>query len=481
MRTSIKKNFLYNATLNVVNVLFPIITIPYVSRILGVEQIGVFSFVVTIVSYFSLFAALGMPLYGTREIAKVMGDNLKLNKLFNELFSINVISSIFFTVVFCISINVIPIFIENRTYLFISGISLYFCALNIDWFYSGTENFKLITFRSIVVKLLMIISLFLFVRTKDDLSIYVLLNALSLLGNQIWNVLALRYTGFNIKFTVHSLRKHLKSLCILLFSAIAMQIYLMIDTLMLGFMSTYTEVGLYSSAIKSIRIVMPVTIALSVVLLPRLSYLAENGSKEDATTLLNKAFDVIMLFAIPLAFFFFFISDKFVPFFFGVGYDGAIIPMKICSFLILVSNMSYFASVQILAIYSFEKEFLLSTIAGMLFNIVGNFCLISTYGAIGASIASLIGELAVTFVSFYFVYRNGLYKLRWSYLFKCVFSGISFFMIYRFMIPAGLTPLCWLIVFSLLSWCCYFLIQLLVFKNTYCLMIIKTFQYNMLK
>ena len=229
---------------------------------------------------------------------------------------------------------------------------------------------------------------------------------------------------FNIKFTVHSLRKHLKSLCILLFSAIAMQIYLMIDTLMLGFMSTYTEVGLYSSAIKSIRIVMPVTIALSVVLLPRLSYLAENGSKEDATTLLNKAFDVIMLFAIPLAFFFFFISDKFVPFFFGV---------------------------------------------------------ISTYGAIGASIASLIGELAVTFVSFYFVYRNGLYKLRWSYLFKCVFSGISFFMIYRFMIPAGLTPLCWLIVFSLLSWCWYFLIQLLVFKNTYCLMIIKTFQYNMLK
>ena len=188
-----------------------------------------------------------------------------------------------------------------------------------------------------------------------------------------------------------------------------------------------------------------------------------------------------MLFAIPLAFFFFFISDKFVPFFFGVGYDGAIIPMKICSFLILVSNMSYFASVQILAMYSFEKEFLLSTIAGMLFNIVGNFCLISTYGAIGASIASLIGELAVTFVSFYFVYRNGLYKLRWSYLFKCVFSGISFFMIYRFMIPAGLTPLCWLIVFSLLSWCCYFLIQLLVFKNTYCLMIIKTFQYNMLK
>ena len=122
MRTSIKKNFLYNETLYVVNVLFTIITIPYVSRILGVEQIGVFSFVVTIVSYFSLFAALGMPLYGTREIAKVMGDNLKLNKLFNELFSINVISSIFFTVVFCISINVIPIFIENRTYLFISGI-----------------------------------------------------------------------------------------------------------------------------------------------------------------------------------------------------------------------------------------------------------------------------------------------------------------------------------------------------------------------
>ena len=470
---SIKKNFLYNATLNVVNVLFPIITIPYVSRVLGVEQIGVFSFVVAIVSYFSLFAALGMPLYGTREIAKTVGDHLKVNKLFNELFSINLLSSVFFTAVFLISINVIPVFIENKTNLFISGISLYFCALNIDWFYSGIENFKLITLRSIVVKVLMIISLFLFVRTKNDLSIYILLNALSLLGNQIWNVLALRYAGFNIKFTFHSLRKHLKSLCILLFSAIAMQIYLMIDTVMLGFMSNYEEVGLYSSAIKSVRIVMPVTIALSVVLLPRLSFLKEHGSTEEASTLLNKAFDVIMLFSIPLAFFFFSISDKFVPFFFGMGYDGVIIPMKICSLLIWVSNMSYFASVQILAMYSFEREFLLSTIAGMSFNIVGNFCLISTYGAIGASFASLVGELSVTLVAFYFVYRNNLFSLRWGYLFKCVLSAVSFLVIYKFMISINLTPLCWLIIFSLLSWCCYFLIQLIIFKNIYCLKLVR--------
>ncbi len=199
---SIKINFLYNAILNVVNILFPVVTIPYVSRILGVEQIGIFSFVTTIVSYFSLFAALGMPLYGTREIAKRVGNQIEINNLFNELFSINVISSLVFTTLFLISVYVVPAFVENRSYFLISGISLYFCAFNIDWFYSGIENFRLITCRSIVVKLLMIVCLFLFVKSRNDLSVYILLNSLALLGNQLWNILSLRYSGLDRKSVV---------------------------------------------------------------------------------------------------------------------------------------------------------------------------------------------------------------------------------------------------------------------------------------
>lgn len=474
---SLRINFLYNVILNIINVLFPVITIPYVSRVLGVEQIGIFSFVITIVSYFSLFAALGMPLYGTREIAKRFGDKLEINNLFNELFSINIISSIIFTILFLISIHIIPMFAEIKNYLLISGISLYFCALNIDWFYSGIENFKLITYRSIVVKLLMILCLFLFVRNKSDLLTYILLNSLALLGNQIWNILALRYSGFKIKFTLHSLKKHLNSLIILLFSAIAMQIYLMIDTIMLGFMSSYTELGLYSSAIKSIRVIMPLTIALSVVLLPRLSYLKENGSKGEALELLNKAFKVITLFSVPLVFFFFAISDKFVPFFFGNEYVGAIIPMKICSLLIWISNMSYFSSVQILAMYSYEDKFLLSTIVGMLVNILGNLLLIPFYGAIGASSASLLGELSVTLVAFFYVYRYNLFKIQWKYLFKCIISAIPFIGFAIFMYSVKLEVISWLFVYSILSWCAYLLIQVLIFKNTICISFFR-FKFN---
>lgn len=466
---SIKVNFLYNAVLNVVNILFPIITIPYVSRILGVEQIGIFSFVTTVVSYFSLFAALGMPLYGTREIAKRIGNNMEVNNLFNELFSINIISSLICIALFLISLYVVPLFIENRNYLLISGISLYFCAFNIDWFYSGIENFKLITCRSIVVKLLMIVCLFLFVRDRSDLSIYILLNSLALLGNQVWNVLSLKYSGFKIRLTFRSLKKHIHSLVVLLFSAIAMQIYLMIDTIMLGFMSNYTELGLYSSAVKSIRIIMPLTIALSVVLLPRLSYLKENGSKEETLDLLNKAFEIITLFSVPLVFFFFAVSDKFVPFFFGREYVGAIIPMKICSLLIWVGNMSYFSSVQILAMFSYENKFLLSTVVGMFINILGNLFLIPAYGAVGASVASVIGEISVASVAFFYVYRYGLFRIRWRYLLKCVVSSSPFVIFAVFMYSVELSLVGWLIVYSALSWGIYLLIQSLIFKNTFCI------------
>ncbi len=470
---SIKINFLYNAILNVVNILFPVVTIPYVSRILGVEQIGIFSFVTTIVSYFSLFAALGMPLYGTREIAKRVGNQIEINNLFNELFSINVISSLVFTTLFLISVYVVPAFVENRSYFLISGISLYFCAFNIDWFYSGIENFRLITFRSIVVKLLMIVCLFLFVKSRNDLSVYILLNSLALLGNQLWNILSLRYSGFKIKFTVHSLKKHIHPLVILLFSAIAMQIYLMIDTVMLGFMSDYTELGLYSSAIKSIRIIMPLTIALSVVLLPRLSYLKENGSKEEASGLLNKAFEIITLFSVPLVFFFFAVSDKFVPFFFGTEYVGAIVPMKICSLLIWIGNMSYFSSVQILAMFSYENKFLLSTVAGMFVNILGNLFLIPAWGAVGASVASVMGEISVTFVAFFYIYRYHLFEIRWGYLFKCVISSFSFAIFAVFMYSVELGVVGWLIVYSVLSWGAYLLIQSLIFKNTFCIRFLR--------
>lgn len=255
-----------------------------------------------------------------------------------------------------------------------------------------------------------------------------------------------------------------------------MQIYLMIDTLMLGIMSDYTELGLYSSAVKSVRMIMPMTIALGVVLLPRLSYLRGLKAKDEICILLNNAFDVITFFSIPLAVFFFCISETFVPLFFGIEYMDAILPMKICSFLIFVSNISYFFAIQILTTHSYEKEFLMCTVLGMLFNIVGNFALIPLFGAVGASISSLVGESVVAICSVLYVAKYHLFKVKWKSVFITFVYTMPFFVLLIFLDfrKFSLYPIEKLIIYSLLSWGAYFLIRFYLSKRNYCILFIRT-------
>lgn len=463
---SIKRNFIYNLVLHLSNVIFPIITIPYTSRVLGVEQIGIFSFVTTIVSYFILFASLGIPLYGTREIAKVADNKVKVNKLFNEIFSVNIVTSILTSLIFLLSITSIPLLIEKQGYFFLSGISLYLSALNIDWFFSGKENFSLIAKRSIIIKAISIGCLFLFVKSENDLIWYILLNSLSLIGNQLWNIFTFNKEGYKIKFTLSSIEKHIKPLFILFLSTAAMQVYLMIDTLMLGFISTYHEVGLYTSAVKSIRIVMPVITALGIVLIPKLSYYNTNEGQGNIQLILDKAFDVVNTLSVPLSVYFYCIADRFVPLFFGNEFIGAITPMKICASLIFISNLSYFFSVQVLTSQQKEMGLLISTIGGMVVNVVGNCLLIPKFGASGASIASVAGEICVALIGVFFVYKYKIFKANWKSILITAFCCIPFILAY-WVIDLEINNFNWILIFSLISWPLFVAMKLALHKNSY--------------
>ena len=191
MAKSIKKNLIYNIILNVLNVLFPLITAPYVARVLLPENMGLYNFANTYAGYFALVAALGIPTYGVRAVAKCRDDKKALQDLFSEIFTINVISSFFTSIIFVASIFIVGQLQENWLFFLIAGIVVYTKPFSIEWIYQGLENFGFITIRSFIVKLLCVVSLFLFVHDVDDVLIYLLISVSATILNQVWNFIVL--------------------------------------------------------------------------------------------------------------------------------------------------------------------------------------------------------------------------------------------------------------------------------------------------
>lgn len=195
-----------------------------------------------------------------------------------------------------------------------------------------------------------------------------------------------------------------------------MQIYLMIDTVMLGFMSSFYELGIYSSAIKSVRILMPIMTSLGMVMLPRLSYCNNIGNVVEYRKMLDCAFDVINFCSWPLMAYFLCIADLFILFFFGQSFGEATLPLRICSVLFVVSNFSYFLGIQVMTTASFESRYLIATVCGVIFNLLFNVILIPSMGARGAAWASVIGEIMVSATCVYYVYKLKLYSISWRCL-----------------------------------------------------------------
>ena len=220
MVKSIKRNFLYNILLNISKVIFPLITAPYVSRVLEPDGVGLFNFANTYAGWFALFAALGIPYYGIREVAKIKDDIGEQVKFVSEIISISAIATFVCSILMFLTLFFIPQLNENYITFLVSGIILYMTPFKIDWFFQGKEEFGYITFRSLIIKTLSVILLFLLVREKSDLLIYVALNALAVVLNEIWNFVKLYKSGIHPYFTLSG-NRHIKPLFILFSSSIA--------------------------------------------------------------------------------------------------------------------------------------------------------------------------------------------------------------------------------------------------------------------
>jgi len=390
------------------------------------EGMGKAQFVLNVAQYFVVFAALGIPLYGVREIAKSKHDPKAFTTTFREILVISGGSSLVVTVVYLLLIwNLHPFNTAPHLY-FLVGTLIFFNFLNVDWLFSGLELFKKISIRSIVIKVLSLLGLFLLVKDEGDLEEYLSITVFSFLGYHLWNFFDshkyfVQGTG-NLQ-----LRRHIKPILLNFGVLFAISIYTVFDTVLLGLLADAESVGYYVAAVKISKVIIPVITSLGVVVLPKLSLAMHQDNQQAVQQLVKKSFWYINLLAIPAFLGLFAFAKEFISLFSGPAYNGAIVPMKLLSPLVVLIGLAHLFAFQLLIPAKKERSYLYAVATGSICCLALNIILVPQYGVIGAAIANLSAEFIITLMAFCFVRRFFKLNLAWGRFFiRIMYVGIIF-------------------------------------------------------
>lgn len=424
---SIAKNFLYNIIYQVTLLVVPIITMPYVSRVLGSNGVGVYAFTNSIVQWFLLFGILGVSLYGQREIAYVRDNEFERNKVFWNIFLGKLI-----TICISIMLYLFFIFFIGKTYYIIYIIQVIYlisAALDISWFFMGIEDFKKTVTRSMIVKLLSVILLFIFVKTKMDLWKYtVILSCSELFGQMILWISINKYVG-RLYLNMSEIKMNIYKSFKIFIPQIAIQVYVILDKTMIGIFSDPSEVGYYDMAQKVIRICLAVVTSLGTVMLPRMSNEFINGDFDKLKQHIIKSFRFATYLATPIMFGLIGVSNKFVPWFFGNEF------IKTSYFILAISPVLIFIGwnnvigIQVMLPMGKEKQFTVAVTAGAILNFIMNLILIPRYYGLGASIDSVLAELLILLIEIYYMKEFLPLKKMFQHTLKYWISSIFMFII----------------------------------------------------
>ena len=397
---SLKLNVIMNMILTMSSFIFPLITFPYVSRILLPEGTGKVSFATSLISYFSMFAQLGIPMYGIRAGAKVRDNRQELTRTAQELLIINLIMSVISYVVLFIAIAFVPRLQSEKTLYVIVSFTIILTSIGMEWLYKALEQYTYITIRSVIFKFIALIAMFLLIHEKTDYVIYGGISILAGCASNIFNFINVhKYIdlkpvgGYNFK-------QHLKPIGTFFAMACASTIYTNLDTVMLGFMKTDTDVGYYNAAVKIKNILVSIVTSLGAVLLPRASYYIENGLIDKFKRITKKALSFVFLVASPLMLYFIFYAKEGIFFLSGNAYEGSILPMQIIMPTLLFIGITNILGIQMLVPMGKEKVVLYSEIAGAIVDVIINTLLIPRFASAGAAIGTLVAEFVVLVVQY---------------------------------------------------------------------------------
>lgn len=421
--TSLAKNSIFNVAYQVLNIAFPLITSAYTARILMPSGIGLVAYAQNIAQYFVIIAALGIPNYGIREVARVKSSTKDLNLLFSELFSLNFFSTALSALVYYSAIFLLPAFEAERPLFCATGIIIILNICNVDWFYQGEEEYQYITTRSFVVKLVSLVLMFVLVRTSSDYVAYALITCAATAGNYLLNMLNLRRFSIRPAFKRHNLKKHLKPIGLLFATTVAIEIYTLMDTTMIGVLCANENVAFYTYASRIAKMAITVICAFGAVLLPRLSLYRSQGDLEGCSQTVNQVLGILLMLLIPCGIGMYMASDCLVLTLFGEDYLAASLTLKILSFLFYTLGLSNLFGTQILVTFEGEKQLLAATCAGAIFNLIANAFLIPAWQENGAAVASVISELIVTAMTYTWAKKKLAFGIGRRELFKLLIAA----------------------------------------------------------
>ena len=435
------KNYLYNAAYQVFILLVPLITTPYLARVLGPTGVGINAYTNSIIQYFILFGSIGVNLYGNRQIAYVRDDKDKLTKTFYEIFLMRVMTIILAYAAFLVFLMFTG---SYHTYYFAQSVSIIAAAFDISWFFMGMENFGVTVLRNLIVKILTLVSIFLFVKSYSDLYIYILILSLSLLiGNLTLFPNLGRYIG-KVDFKRLKIWRHLKPSLVLFVPQIATQIYLVVNKTMLGSMTSVQSAGYFDQSDKMIKMVLAVVTATGTVMLPHVANAFMKGEVEKTKNLLYNSFSFVTAMSVPMMFGIAAIAQKFVPLFFTDKFLAVIPLMMLESTVILLIAWSNALGTQYLLPTNQNGSYTKSVILGAVVNILINIPFILLWGALGATLSTVLSELAVTIYQLVALKDQISYKRLFSGFDKCLFAGLAMFIVVHLIDKA--TNLSWLML-----------------------------------
>lgn len=436
MTMSVKKNYLYNLLYQMTSVLLPVLTIPYVSRVLSADGIGINTVTYANTQYFILLGSLGISIYATKKIATIREKKDKLKKTFWEIFSIQFTGCILAYMVFALTLG------QSHKYgifYMLQGFYILAAAVDISWYFLGIENFKNASLRSFFAKIISVILIFIFVKTRDDLWKYILINAGTMFVGQLimWfyvgkDMLKVKEIG-KLKIAMH-----IMPILALFVPQIATQVYTVLDKTMIDLFKGAVEAGYYDQSQKIVRILLSVVTSLGIVMLPRIANLFSKDDLNEVKKSLRKAFVVISFLSIPITFGLIGISDKFVPILFGNEFLSVIPLTKISPVLVIIIGLGNVFGTQYLLAIGKNKEYTASVCIGALVNFCFNLLLIPRFAAMGAVIATVSAELSIALIQFWFA--RVVFDFTWiKETYKYWVSGILMLAIVRLI--GNVTPI----------------------------------------
>lgn len=407
MAQSVKVNYILNLINTGTQMLFPLITFPYVCRVIEADGIGQINFFQSIISYISLFTCLGIPMYAIREIARDRSDVVQMNRTAMEILLLHSMLTLVGYAIVAILCLTVPQIQVNIPLFLILSLTIFFTAIGCEWFYQGIEDFKYITIRGLIIKTVSVVLLFIFVKSKTDLLYYGCYTVFGVLGGNIFNFFRLRkyIHRENIIFSELHIKRHIKPVLKVFSFSVVTSIYLQLNTVLLGFLKNALAVGYFAAATKVMQMLLTMSACLGSVMMPRASHLIAENKEAEFNRLIQKSYDFTLAIALPMTIGLIFCAPSLITALCGVKFEHSILPSQIIAPIILMVAISNVFGIQVLFPKGKINIVTLCCGIGAVADLILNLCLIPFFSYIGTSIAYLGAEVATT-VSMYFIGRR---------------------------------------------------------------------------